>query len=73
MSKKKSESGSMWEVMEREERRGRGRTGGEKVVGWCGLAVAQDVKHAAAKKVAAARFRHKRYCNRDQKCAQFEN
>ena len=49
------------EVGER-ERRGRGRTGGEKVVGWCGLAVARDVKHTAAKKVAAARFRHKRYC-----------
>ena len=62
MRKKKSESGRMWEVGEREERRGRGRTGGEKVVGWCGLAVARDVKRAADKKVAAARFRHKRYC-----------
>ena len=46
--------------------RGKGREeggyGGEKVVGWCGLAVARDVKHAADKKVAAARFRQKRYC-----------
>ena len=49
------------EVGER-ERRGRGRAGGEKVVGWCGLAVARDVKRAADKKVAAAPFRQKRYC-----------
>ena len=61
MRKKKSESGSMWEVGEREERRGRGDDG-EKVVGWCGLAVARDVKRAADKKVAATRFRQKRYC-----------
>ena len=56
MRKKKSESGSMWEVGEREVRRGRG-DGGEKVVGWCGLAVVWDVKRAADKKVAASRFR----------------
>ena len=62
MRKKKSESGSMWEVGEREERRGRRGDDGEKVVGWCGLAVARDIKRAAAKKVAAARFRYKRYC-----------
>ena len=61
MRKKKSESGRMWEVGEREERRGEG-TGGEKVVGWCGLAVARDIKRAADKKVAAARFWQKRYC-----------
>ena len=30
--------------------------------GGCGLAVARYVKHAAAKKVAAARFQYKRYC-----------
>ena len=48
--------------------RGKGREEGEgedrwgKVVGLCRLAVARDVKHAAAKKVAAARFRYKRYC-----------
>ena len=62
MRKKKSESGSMWEVGEREGRSGRGTMGGEKVVGWCGLAVARDLKRAADKKVAAARFRQKRYC-----------
>ena len=44
------------------EEMGEGRTGGEKVVGCCGLAVARDVKRAADKKVAAARFRYKRYC-----------
>ena len=62
MRKKKSESGSMWEVGEREERRGRGGMGGEKVVGWCGLAVAQELKCAAAKEVAATRFGQRRYC-----------
>ena len=35
---------------------------GEKVVGWCGLGVARDVKRDAAKEVAAARFRQRRYC-----------
>ena len=46
-----------------EERRdlGEGEDGWGKG-GGCGLAVAQYVKHAAAKKVAAARFRYKRYC-----------
>ena len=57
MRKKKSESGSMWEVGERG-----GETGGEKVVGWCGLAVARELKCAAAKEVAAARFGRRRYC-----------
>ena len=52
----------MGEVGGREERRGRGGTGGEKVVGWCGLAVARDVKHVADKKVTTACFRQKRYC-----------
>ena len=61
MRKKKSESGSMWEVGEREERRGRGGDGWGKG-GGCGLAVARDVKRAADKKVAAMRFRQKRYC-----------
>ena len=61
MRKKKSESWSMWEVGEREERRGRGDDG-ENVVGWCGLAVARDVKCATDKEVAAARFCQKRYC-----------
>ena len=47
--------------------RGKGREegegdDGEKVVGWCGLAVARDVKRVADKKVAAAHFRQKRYC-----------
>ena len=47
--------------------RGKGREegegdGGEKVVGWCRLVVARVVKRAANKKVAAARFRQKRYC-----------
>ena len=47
--------------------RGKGREegegdGGEKVVGWCGLAVARDLKRADDKKVAAARFCQKRYC-----------
>ena len=46
----------------REERRGRGGTGGEKVVGWCGLAVARELKRAAAKELAAARFGRRRYC-----------
>ena len=62
MRKKKSESGRMWEVGEREETRGRGGHRWGKVVGWCGLVVSQDVKHAADKKVAAAHFRQKRYC-----------
>ena len=62
MRKKKSESGRMWEVGEREERRGGEGTGGEKVVGWCGLAVARDVKRAADTKVAATHFWQKRYC-----------
>ena len=62
MRKKKSESGRMWEVGEREERRGRGGDGWGKVVGWCGLAVARDVKRAADTKVAAARFWQKRCC-----------
>ena len=44
---------------EREEEEG---DGGEKVVGWCGLAVARDVKCATDKEVAAARFCQKRYC-----------
>ena len=47
----------MGEVGGREERRGREGTGGEKGVGWCGLAVVWDVKRAADKKVAASRFR----------------
>ena len=34
MRKKKSERGRMWEVGEREERRGRGGTGGERC--WVG-------------------------------------
>ena len=47
--------------------RGKGREeGGEdgwgKVVLCCGLAVARDVKSAADKRVAAARFPHTRYC-----------
>ena len=46
----------------REERRGRGGTGGEKVVGWCGLVVAGELKHAAAKELAATRFGRRRYC-----------
>ena len=41
---------------------GEGRTGGEKVVGWCGLAVARELKRAAAKELAAARFGRRRYC-----------
>ena len=57
MRKKKSESG-----------RGRGKgEEGEGEDGWgkggaCGLAVARDVKCAAAKKVAASHIRYKRYC-----------
>ena len=47
--------------------RGKGREegegdGGEKVVGWCGLAVARELKRTAAKEVAAARFGQRRYC-----------
>ena len=41
---------------------GEGRDGGEKVVGWCGLAVARERKCAAAKNLAAARFAVRRYC-----------
>ena len=41
---------------------GGGGTGVEKVVGWCGLAVARELKRAAAKEVAAARFGKRRYC-----------
>ena len=41
---------------------GGGGTGGEKVVGWCGLAVASELKRDAAKEVAAARFGQGRYC-----------
>ena len=41
---------------------GGGEDGWGKVVGWCGLAIAQDVKRSANKKVAAACFPHKRYC-----------
>ena len=67
MRKKKSESGRMWEVGEREERRGRGGDGWGKVVGRCGIAVERDVKRAADKIVAAARFRQKRYCELGQK------
>ena len=52
----------MGKVGGREERRGRGGTGGEKVVGWCGLAVAWELKHAVAKELAAARFGIRRYC-----------
>ena len=52
----------MGEVGGREERRGRGGTGGEKVVGWCGLAVARELKCAAAKELAAARFGRWHYC-----------
>ena len=46
----------------REERRGRGGTGGEKVVGWCGLAIAREQKRATDKELAAARFGRRRYC-----------
>ena len=52
----------MGEVEGREERRGRGGTDGEKVVGWCRLAVARELKRAAAKELAAARFGRRRYC-----------
>ena len=62
MRKKKSQSGSIWGGRGREERRERGGTGGEKVVGWCGLAVARELKRAAAKELAAARFGRRRYC-----------
>ena len=41
---------------------GEGRHGWGKVVGWCGLAVARDLKRAAAKELAAARFGIRRYC-----------
>ena len=57
LRKKKSESG-----------RGRGKgEEGEGEDGWgkgggCGLVVARDVKRAADKKVAAARFHQKCYC-----------
>ena len=62
MRKKKSERGRMWEVGEREERRWGGEDGWKKVVGCCVLAVAREEKRATAKSVAAARFRHTRYC-----------
>ena len=62
LRKKKSESGSMWEVGKGKRGGGGGGTGGEKVVGWCGLAVARELKRAAAKEVAAARFGKRRYC-----------
>ena len=52
----------MGEVGGREERRGRGGTGGEKVVVWCGLAVAREEKCATDKELAAARFGRRRYC-----------
>ena len=48
--------------------RGKGREEGEgmhewgKVAGWCGLAVVRDLKRAAAKNLAAARFGPRRYC-----------
>ena len=41
---------------------GEGRTGGEKVVGCCALAVAREEKHATANGVAAARFSNTCYC-----------
>ena len=41
---------------------GEGRDGGEKVVGWCGLAVAREQKRATDKELAAARFGRRRYC-----------
>lgn len=50
------------EVGAREREEGRGGTGGENVVCWCGLAVAQDLKRAAAKELAAACFGIRRYC-----------
>ena len=37
------------EVGGRKREEGEGRDGWGKVVGWCGLAVAQDLKRAAAK------------------------
>ena len=58
------------EVGGREERRGgrgkgkeegEGRDGWGKVLGWCGLAVARDIKRAADKDLAA-RFGIRRYC-----------
>ena len=52
--------GGCGRVGEREERTWGG--GGGKGGGSCVLAVARDVKRAADKKVAAARFPHKRYC-----------
>ena len=59
MRKKKSESGR-GRGKGREE--GEGEDGWEKVVGWCGLAVARDVKCTATKIIAAACFRYKCYC-----------
>ena len=59
--KKKSESGSMWEVGGREKEE-EGRDGWGKVVGWCGLAVAREQKRATDKELAAARFGPRRYC-----------
>ena len=41
---------------------GEGRDGWGKVLGWCGLAVARDIKCAADKDLAAARFGIRRYC-----------
>ena len=64
MRKKKSESGSMWEIGEREERRGRGRgrDGWGKGGGLVRISSSAGIERAADKKVAAARFWHKRYC-----------
>ena len=41
---------------------GEGRHGWGKVVGWCGLAIAREQKHATDKELAAARFGPRRYC-----------
>ena len=50
------------EVGGRKREEGEGRDGWGKVVGWCGLAVSRDLKCAAAKELAAARFVVRRYC-----------
>jgi hypothetical protein len=65
LRKKKSERGMMHVGGRGKggEAMAEGRTyGWEKVVGCCVLAVAREKKRATAKSIAAAPFRHTRYC-----------